>query len=281
MKIITEPRVHLFSSQVFHPDPEDSIVGDGDNAISIGAYATRGCYDSYNGTGRGSDLDNQRNVIDLRHGSVLEHVVFGLRVRGVTRALSLESNRHRHFGISQRSTRYTAEEDAAIVLEPYYAELYERFLAPEGQRIDASFGLIAWATARDRFGSAAGGDWQFIHDHLRAAYDSVEQYKREVEWLMERAPGETKTDKRKWSRGKARNILPHSLETRFAYTGNVRAWRWFIEQRSKADAEDEIRRLSHVILTSLMAAAPVYFEDFEVLDVTRGIPSYVPRHSKV
>jgi thymidylate synthase (FAD) len=88
-------------------------------------------------------------------------------------------------------------------------------------------------------------------------------------------------DKRKWARGKARNILPHALETRITYTGNLRAWRWFIESRSDRHAEPEIRRLANVVLTTLRNEAPLYFEDFVNMGDYDGIPEWVPEFRKV
>ena len=126
MRIITEPKATLIAKQVFLGHPEYLIPEDGNDATKIGAFAAKGCYDSFGVNGRANEA-NQSAILEHAHGSVLEHIVFTFFIEGITRGLSLESNRHRQLAVSQRSTRYTAEEDAAIVLEPYYAELYEKY----------------------------------------------------------------------------------------------------------------------------------------------------------
>ena len=256
MQIILEPKVHLVSTQQFHSNPEFPTPPDGDDYTKIGAFAAKGCYDSFSGTGR-SNTENQIGVREHRHGSVFEHLVIGLYIVGVTRALTLESNRHRHFAVSQRSTRYTAEEDAAIVLDPYFTTLY---------------------TKKDR--TVAEDD--LLENFLQEAEMAFATYSETVERLIRINPLELSGfDLRKWARGKARNILPHALETRVMYTGNVRAWRWFIEARSDKHAEPEIRRLADAVLVKLREVCPLYFDDFFVQEVYDGIPVWTTTYLKV
>lgn len=272
MHIITEPKVTVVAKQVFLGHPEYPIPSDGDDATKLGAFAAKGCYDSFGENGR-ANVKNQEAILEHAHGSVLEHINFTLFVEGITRGLSLESNRHRQLAVSQRSTRYTAEEDASIVLEPYYANLYEKYQT-----------FITDPTVDD-----IGGVDNFNLDelnmlamHLNALEGAFEAYQRDVVMLMKMNPlNLTGFDLRKWARGKARNVLPHALETRITYTGNLRAWRWFIESRSDKHAEPEIRRLANLVLLTLRAEAPVYFKDFQVSEIYDGIPVWTPTHRKV
>lgn len=257
MKIITKPIVTLIAKQTFIGHPDYQIPSDGNDATKIGAFAAKGCYDSFGENGRANEA-NQLAILEHQHGSVLEHITFTLFIEGITRALSLESNRHRQLAVSQRSTRYTAEEDSAIVLEPYYADIYEN---------------------KD---SASPEQEDLLNAFLASCEATIMDYQDQVEILMKLNPLELKGfDLRKWARGKARNILPHALETRITYTGNVRAWRWFIESRSDKHAEPEIRRLADSILTVLRTEAPIYFNDFKVSEVYDGMPVWVPYYHKV
>lgn len=270
MKIITEPKVTLIAKQTFLGHPDYEIPDDGNDAVKIGAFAAKGCYDSFGKDGR-SNEKNQLAILEHQHGSVLEHITFTLFVEGITRGLSLESNRHRQLAVSQRSTRYTAEEDAAIVLEPFYAHLYTKYepwlTDPDKDDITDDFVL---------------DELNFIAAHLATNQMAFDAYNRDVAWLMHMNPLKlTGFDLRKWARGKARNLLPHSLETRITYTGNVRAWRWFIESRSDKHAEPEIRRLANHILAVLADEAPVYFQDFAVSEVYDDIPVWTPTYRKV
>jgi len=270
MKIITQPKVTLVAKQVFLGHPDYPIPADGDDATKIGAFAAKGCYDSFGENGR-ANVKNQEAILEHQHGSVLEHVTFTLFIEGITRALSLESNRHRQLAVSQRSTRYTAEEDAAIVLEPYYANLYEKYRPwiedPMKDDITPEFDL---------------DELNLLVSHITSMEQSFMSYERDVAWLMKRNPLNLQGfDLRKWARGKARNVLPHALETRITYTGNVRGWRWFIESRSDKHAEPEIRRLANHILAVLADEAPVYFQDFTVSEVYDDIPVWTPKYRKV
>ena len=270
MKIITEPKLTLIAKQTFLGHPEYLIPDDGDDATKIGAFSAKGCYDSFGVNGR-SNIKNQQAILEHQHGSVLEHITFTFFIEGITRGLSLESNRHRQLAVSQRSTRYTAEEDAAIVLEPYYAELYEKYKPwledPNKDDITPWFDL---------------DELNLVVAHITSMEQSFNAYDRDVAWLMKKNPLKLEGfDLRKWARGKARNVLPHALETRITYTGNVRAWRWFIESRSDKHAEPEIRRLANILCLTLKHEAPVYFEDFHISEVYDGIPVWTPTYRKV
>lgn len=270
MKIITEPKVTVVAKQVFLGHPEYEIPDDGNDAVKVGAFAAKSCYDSFGKNGRSNEA-NQLQILAHQHGSVLEHITFTLFIEGITRALSLESNRHRQLAVSQRSTRYTAEEDAAIVLEPYYAELYEKYRPwLEDHKKDD---ITPWFDL---------DELNLVVAHITAMEQSFNAYERDVAWLMKKNPLKLEGfPLRKWARGKARNVLPHALETRITYTGNLRAWRWFIESRSDKHAEPEIRRLANLILLTLREEAPVYFKDFHISEVYDGIPVWTPEHRKV
>ena len=270
MKIITTPTIEVIAKPQFIGSTTFEIPDDGNDAVKVGSFCAKVCYDSVGKNGRPNEL-NQQRIIETAHGSVLEHINYTLYITGITRGLSLESNRHRQLAVSQRSTRYTAEEDAAIVLEPYYAELYEKYRP-----------WLEDATKDDITSWFDLDELNLLVAHITSMEQSFMSYERDVAWLMKRNPLKLEGfDLRKWARGKARNVLPHALETRITYTGNLRAWRWFIESRSDKHAEPEIRRLANLILLTLRNEAPVYFKDFHISEVYDGIPVWVPIYRKV
>jgi thymidylate synthase (FAD) len=272
MRIITEPTVEVIAKSEFIGSTQFEIPDDGDSHTKIGAFAAKVCYDSNGKNGRANE-QNQRAIIDHRHGSVMEHITVSLYITGITRGLTLELNRHRTFAISQRSTRYTAEEDASVVLDPFYATLYKKYGHFINNPVEDDISGV------DNFNI---DELNLLTSHIGSLDTAFDAYQREVTWLTKLNPlNLTGFDLRKWARGKARNILPHSLETRGVWTNNHRGWRWFIESRSDAHAEPEIRRLADAVLTSLRAAAPLYYEDFEQADIYDGIPVWVPRNKKV
>lgn len=271
IKVITEPKVQIISRQEFIDHPQYPLPPDGDDPTRIGAFAAKGCYDSFGEDGRSCEA-NQKAILDHRHGSVTEHIVFGLWIEGITRGLSLELNRHRSFAISQRSTRYVAEEESAIVLDPYFAGLYNRYRPQKNGR---------FYHTRAKMGDNEE-EKRVLIDHLNTQLTSIKSYQEQVRKLTELNPNElTGFDLRKWARGKARNVLPHGIETRGTWTNNVRGWRWFIESRSNRHAEPEIRRLASVICVKLKEEAPVYFRDFKNNGIVDGIIEWVPEYSKV
>ena len=244
MKFITEPTIHLVAATQFFGTPAYRIPEDGTDAEKLGAFAAKGCYDSFLPKGR-SNMENQREVVKSAHGSVLEHASASLFIEGITRACSLEIVRHRAgFAYSQRSTRYVAEEDGAYVLEPYYAALYKKKLA-------------GYALSSIKY--------ELLEIHLMACEDADNSYRKSVFGLMQDNPEHLEGfARRKWARGKARNLLPHALETRMTVTANYRAWRHFIAMRTDRHAEPEIRRLAGGIYFVLKGLAPTYFEDAQV-----------------
>jgi len=290
VKVILEPKVTVVSKVNFLEHPEYKVPDDGDNFTRLGAFAAKGCYDSFGEEGR-ANKDNQLAILEYRHGSVLEHLNITLFIEGITRGCSLELNRHRMFSISQRSTRYVAEEESAIVLEPFFARLFRK-LEPKFDDCVNRFRAASYPTPYELLEAQEkkGDDpiWRRLRDsrlllqHLNSQCNSVFSYQDQVEELMKMNPYELENfDLRKWARGKARNLLPHGIETRGTYTTNIRGWRWFIESRSESNAETEIRFLADKVLLAVREAAPLYFKDFESRETYEDVPEWKPTYSKV
>lgn len=276
MKVITNPTVTIVGTTEFREHPEYKIPWNKSDALSLTSFAAKGCYDSFGEFGRSCE-DNQLAILNHGHGSVLEHYHISLFIEGITRSLSLELNRHRTFNISQRSTRYTAEEDSAIVLDPYFSELFDKY-KPVCKCNECGVGCWRLTNIENvNFNEA-----NLLLDHLNSCVNSIEDYERQVEQLTELNPNNlTGFELRKWARGKARNLLPHALETKGVWTNNIRGWRWFVELRSERHAEPEIRRLADAVLLELRKVAPFHFEDFESGGVVDGIQEWVPLYQKV
>jgi thymidylate synthase (FAD) len=283
MKVILNPTVTIIGHTKFIEHPVYKIPSDGTDAEQLGAFAAKSCYNSFGESGR-SCIDNQSDVISHAHGSVLEHSYVTMFVEGISRALSLEMNRHRTFGISQRSTRYTSEDDGgAIVLEPYYAGLFTKY------KMDYKDWMRGWVPEgppdycyTEDGASTEDTEKKLIRNFLNTCQLSFDSYKQQVEWLMSMNPNNLQGfDLRKWSRGKARNSLVHCLETKCVYTANHRALRWFLECRSDRHAEPEIRRLANVIIEVIRPIAPVYYADAYIEATIDGISEWKFKHRKV
>ena len=124
MKIIREPKVYLLGKQVidetflekFLKDHHFSWETDSDvPSEKLCEIAGRLCYLSY-GKGRKSNRDYIRHLLEVGHGSVLEHAVWNFLITGVSRSLTHELVRHRiGFSYSQLSQRYVDETETDFI----------------------------------------------------------------------------------------------------------------------------------------------------------------------
>ncbi len=245
MKVITDCSVTLLSAPLMLNHPEYLLPPDGTEAERIIAMGGKVCYDTYGADGNPVKA-HVRNLVSQLHFSVIEHVNVGVIITGISRGLSHEIVRHRHFSFSQRSTRYTAEEDANIVLEPYLADIYNR--------------REAWLHD-SKLPAPTDRELDLIAEYMAAAVHAVGSYSSVVRKLLldAESKGMTGKEMRKWARGKARQRLPHDLETRMVMTGNLRSWREFLVKRTSRHAEPEIRRLAERIYGILIVIAPNAF----------------------
>jgi thymidylate synthase (FAD) len=260
MEIIREPKVTLLARQQFLGHPDIDWRSDTDNdAQQLVEFAGRLCYLSFGKDvrvlgghrtiqGRTTNKEYIANLLQVKHGSVLEHVVFTFLFEGISRALTHELVRHRAgFGYSQLSQRYVDESDVGFVLPP---EIEEGTPAFE-----------VWKKA--------------CEDALRAYRELLGEIERQV------ADEPKATLRRKRARQAARAVLPNSTETKIVVTANARAWRHFVELRAAPTADAEIRRLAITVLRVLQGEAPDLFGDFEITPLDDGTETVSTPHSKV
>lgn len=85
---------------------------------------------------------------------------------------------------------------------------------------------------------------------------------------------------RKQVREAARAVLPNCTETKIVVTGNLRAWRHFLEMRSHRSADAEIRRLTNYVYEALRPLSPTHFADYTA-ELVDGFNEYTTPHAKV
>src|SRR5690625_2490620 len=134
MYIFREPRVTLLARQQYLDAPHINWESDTDvPGEALAEFAGRICYLSFGPDagfegghklikGRTSNKEYLDNILNVRHGSVLEHANWTFLFEGISRALTHELVRHRHFSYSQLSQRYVDESDVAFVLPPEIEE---------------------------------------------------------------------------------------------------------------------------------------------------------------
>lgn len=260
MYIFREPRVSLVARQQFVVPPHINWKSDSDVAgEALAEFAGRLCYLSFGEDaglegghktipGRTTNEAYLGNILNTKHGSVLEHAVWSCLFEGISRTLTHELVRHRAgFGFSQLSQRYVDESNIGFVLPPEIEE-----------------------------GTEAFDVW------VKACENSLDNYRLLLAKMIEQI-GETGTQtmRKKRARQAARAVLLNCAETKIVVTGNARAWRHFCEMRGSPTAEIEIRKLAVAALTTLQAEAPHIFNDMRLVDHEDGVPVIVTEHSKV
>lgn len=258
MRIIRTPVVYLVGRQETNAAEIDRFLADhgvetwGTDTEVAGEklceVAGRMCYMSFAKPRPGGNAAYVGHILEVGHGSVLEHAVWNFIITGVSRSFTHELIRHRAgFGYSQLSQRYVDESTADFVEPDCIAE-------------DPKLHAI----------------W------LEAVRTSHEAYCRLVEGLLGKFESEPdKTLRRKMARQAARSVLPNATETKVFVTANARALRHFIELRCNEHAEVEIRKVAEQVLRVMQAEAPNLFGDYMLEPLPDGTHAARTPHRKV
>ena len=231
-------KVEVVAQTAFTPPADVPWETDAEGGQALAEFAGRACYQSWDkpNPATATNQGYLRHILEVGHLAVLEHGTVSMYLSGISRSLTHELIRHRHFSYSQLSQRYVPERDAAFVEPAVIAEdpvLHEKFLAAA----DASL----------------------------AAYNTL------LEGLEKRfADVPNASLRRKQARQAARAVLPNATETRIVVTGNYRAWRHFIAMRASEHADVEMRQVAVACLRELQRVAPHVFDDFRVSELADG-----------
>ncbi|MDE2505869.1 MAG: FAD-dependent thymidylate synthase [Planctomycetota bacterium] len=256
--VLRAPRVYLVGTQTVHDEALDAFLADHEvdrwttDAEEAGAklveVAGRLCYMSFAKPRPGGNSAYLGHILEVGHGSVLEHAVYNFIITGVSRSFTHELIRHRAgFGYSQLSQRFVDESSCAFVEPAAIAEdpaLHEIWL--ESMR-------------------AAQTAYQALANGLASKFKHIED----------------RTLRRKKAREAARSVLPNATETKIFVTANARALRHFIEMRGDAAADVEIRTVALEILKIMQSVSPGLFGDYTVVDLPEGGQASATPHRKV
>lgn len=275
MKIITAPKVYLLSeNRLKNGDLQQFLRDEGcenwqpdtmNDSQTLVEVAGRICYMSFNKPRPGGNKAYIDHILEVGHGSVLEHAVFGLAITGVSRALTHELVRHRAgMSPSQLSQRFVDESDCNFVVPPLYIESVKYFQhiqrLEDKERYDGILAPIPDGEPDETL-FEIGRRWV---ESCEIAQESYEIEATLSEKLPELQRIQDKTARRKAAREAARSVLPNCTETKIYITGNARAWRHFIEMRGSEHADAEIQRLAVAVLGVLCNAAPHLFGDYTI-----------------
>jgi thymidylate synthase (FAD) len=257
IRVLRDPAVYVVGRQIVDETALDRFLADHgvawetDTEVAgehLAEIAGRLCYMSFARPRPGGNRTYLDHILQVGHGSVLEHAAWNLIFCGVSRSLTHELVRHRSgFGYSQLSQRYVDESIAEYVEPDCIAddsELHALWLDAISQVHEAYVQLVA--KLADRF-------------------------KEEPD----------RTLRRKLARQAARSVLPNATETKIFVTANARALRHFIEMRASRHAEVEIRKLAVAVLRIMKEEAPNLFHDYELTPLPDGTFEATTPHRKV
>jgi len=256
--VIRDPQVFLVGRQTIDEagiaaflDEEGVATWKTDTEVAGEALvevAGRLCYKSYAKPRPGGNATYIGHILEVGHGSVLEHAVFNFIITGVSRSFTHELIRHRAgFGYSQLSQRFVDEGDCA-------------FVEPDPIGDDPELHAI-WLEAI----GASQRAYRALADGLAAKFAHLDD----------------RTLRRKKAREAARSVLPNATETKIFVTANARALRHFVEMRGDAAADAEIRKVALAILRILQVESPNLFGDYAIVDLPGGGQAATTPHRKV
>jgi thymidylate synthase (FAD) len=257
LRILREPAVYLVGRQQVDDSVLDQFLADHgvswqtDTEVAaehLTETAGRVCYMSFAKPRPGGNQAYLGHILEVGHGSVLEHGVWNFLFTGISRSLTHELIRHRAgWGYSQLSQRYVDESVAEYVEPDVIAD------DPESHKIwQEAVGLCHQA-------------------YMKLVERLYEKYKEEPD----------RTLRRKLARQAARSVLPNATETKIFVTANARALRHFIELRGSRHAEVEIRKLAVRMLQIMQQEAPNLFGDYRLEPLGDGTFEAVTEHKKV
>lgn len=259
MKIVKQPKVYLLSRPALDRKELEAFLVDHsvenwrtdalDSASTLVEVAGRICYMSFEKPRPGGNKAYIDHILDVRHGSVIEHAVWSFIVTGISRSLSHELVRHRVASYSQLSQRYVDESVA-------------EYIEPDIIACDPELHAI-WTEA------------------VKASHEAYVKISDKLTERLLETVDMNATAKRKAARQAARSVLPNATETKITVTMNARGFRNFLEQRGSRHAEPEIRRLAFEFYKVLVYEAPALFGDYQQTHLPDGTVELTTKNIKV
>ena len=230
--------MQLIARTEFLPPADVPWETDAKGGQALAEFAGRACYQSWSRSvpATATNAGFLDHILQVGHLSVLEHSSATFYLTGVSRSVSHELVRHRHFSFSQLSARFSPPGGPGVV-EP-----------------------AAIAADPD------------LHDRFTAAVEAATTAHADLLDLLDRAADQAPDGAlaRKQARQAAGAVLPVASRTALVMTGNYRAWRHLIGTRATEAADVEIRGLAVALLEQLQQVAPHVFADFRISDLPDG-----------
>ncbi|MBI5045866.1 MAG: FAD-dependent thymidylate synthase [Candidatus Niyogibacteria bacterium] len=185
-----------------------------------------------------------QHILEVGHGSVLEHANFNFIFADVSRVFTHELVRHRAgTAMSQESLRFVRLDDLG-------------FWLPTVVREDAEVMEIFVRTV---------AELEALQKLLAKKYD---------------IDGKMPFSKKKQITSAMRRIAPSGLATSIGWSANGRALRHVIEMRTDPGAEEEIRLVFGKVAEMMVKKCPNLMSGYDI-EMVDGLPWYKTSHKKV
>jgi thymidylate synthase (FAD) len=249
-RLVTTPGVQLIAWTHFQPPAGVPWPTAASNGEELAHFAGRACYASWKrpNPATASTEGYIDHILEVGHYSVLEHAQATFYFTRISRGLTHELIRHRHFSYSQLSQRFADSSSQDLVVPPLFAGNKRAEQILEG-----------------------------VGDYTANAYAELLEI---AEAAVETADP-TSTSARKQAREAARAALPNATDTAIVVTGNIRAWRHFAQLRATAAADREICDLAVAVLLQLRSKYPASFADFVFSEEPDGRTVATAVHAEV
>lgn len=184
------------------------------------------------------------HILDVGHGSVIEHPVLNFIFADVSRVVTHELVRHRAgTAVSQESLRFVRLEDLSVYVPTHIRE--------DEQGMDVFVKTV----------------------------EQLEDIQKSLAEVFQ-IDDEKKFDRKKKLTSAFRRVAPIGLATTIGWSCNMRTLRHVIEMRTDPGAEEEIRLLFAKVHDIVVRRYPNLFGDYEVEEVD-GFPWIRTSHRKV
>lgn len=248
---VIEEDLRLYLEEIGAPEWRTDAPSDAEKIVEV---MGRLCYRSFK-PGMNPNITKVRegndvyinHIKEVGHGSVVEHPVFNLIFKDVSRVFTHELVRHRvGVAISQESLRYVRLDKLRFWMPHVFENHPKADLLKE------------WAVEK---------------------ITELEKWQLELAEMLD-IDREKKFDVKKKLTSAMRRFAPIGLLTSIGWSANARALRHVIEMRTEPVAEEEFRFVMSKMIVKVITRYPNLFGDYEV-EFTDGFPWYKTKNKKI
>ena len=189
-------------------------------------------------------------ILEIGHGSILEHSSITFGIEGVSRSLTHQLVRHRvGCSYSQKSQRYVNEGQFEYIIPKPIAK-YEHLKADyikSMERLQEDYNYLTTELLKEQIKEQFAADYE--NQDLKEVIEKIKTTDKKLYSKFEKIAIEN-----------ARYVLPNACETKIQVTMNVRALFNFFKERLCDRAQEEIRDMAFEMWKECMKISPTIFK---------------------